>query len=223
MPIRRKAVLFDLDGTLVDSAPDLAASLDATLVAWRRAPLGLDAVRPLIGDGARALLHKGFQETGGQPKQNQMEEAVAFFLDHYRRNLTRLTRPFPGVPETLDILRNKACRLAVCTNKVKSLSMGILDQLELSPYFDAVIAGDSYAHKKPHPAPLLGALESLGSSRLEGVMVGDSSNDVQAAKAAGMPVLVVSFGYTATPPHQLGGDRMVNHFAEIPRILEMLE
>lgn len=114
--LRRPAILFDLDGTLIDSAPDLAASLDATLAAFDRPPVGLEAVRAMVGDGARALVLRGFEVTGPPAEGDLIAQATHYFLDHYRAHMTRLTRPFPGVAESLAVLKAEGARLAVCTN-----------------------------------------------------------------------------------------------------------
>ncbi|WP_341912762.1 phosphoglycolate phosphatase [Ferrovibrio terrae] len=218
----RKAILFDLDGTLVDTAPDLAAATDYALDRAGRPAIGLDAVRSMVGDGARALLEKGFRASGGMPEPDLFETAFNDFLIYYGRHLASTSRPFPGVVSCLAALAERDYALAVCTNKPEGLSRSLLDQLGLSDFFGAVVGGDSLAMRKPDPGHLHGTLERLGPAFDWAAMVGDSANDVNAAKAAGLPCVVVSFGYTQIAPHQLGGDRLIDHFADLPAAITAL-
>lgn len=218
----RKAILFDLDGTLVDTAPDLAAATDYALDRAGRAAIGLDATRSMVGDGARALLEKGFRASGGMPAPAQFEAAFNDFMIYYGRHLADTSRPFPGVVTCLAALAERDYALAVCTNKPEELSCSLLDQLGLSDFFGAVVGGDSLLVRKPDPGHIHGTLERLGPTFDWAAMVGDSANDVNAAKAAGLPCVVVSFGYTQIAPHQLGGDRLIDHFADLPAALTAL-
>ncbi|WP_341895984.1 phosphoglycolate phosphatase [Ferrovibrio terrae] len=223
----RKAILFDLDGTLVDTAPDLAAATDYALDRAGRPAIGLDAVRSMVGDGARALLEKGFRASGGMPEPVMFETAFKDFLIYYERHLADTSRPFPGVATCLAALAERDYALAVCTNKPEGLSRSLLDQLGLSDFFGAVVGGDSLLVRKPDPGHIHGTLDRLMGDRLGtafdwAAMVGDSANDVNAAKAAGLPCVVVSFGYTQIAPHQLGGDRLIDHFSELSDALAAL-
>ncbi|WP_300301551.1 phosphoglycolate phosphatase [Ferrovibrio sp.] len=218
----RKAILFDLDGTLVDTAPDLAAATDYALTRAGRPAIGLDAVRMLVGDGARALIEKGFQTTGGMPDAAGFEAAMADFLVYYADHLADTSQPFPGVITSLAQLAEQDYALAVCTNKPEGFSRSLLRQLGMLDLFGAVVGGDSLAMRKPDPGHIHGTLDALGSDFAWAAMVGDSANDVNAAKAAGLPCVVVSFGYTRIPPHELGGDRLIDRFAELPEALTAL-
>jgi phosphoglycolate phosphatase len=218
----RKAILFDLDGTLVDTAPDLAAATDYALGRAGRPAIGLDAVRHMVGDGARALLEKGFRASGSMPAPDQFEIAFKDFMHHYGRHLADTSRPFPGVVTCLAALAEQDYALAVCTNKPEALSRSLLDQLGLSNFFGAVVGGDSLTMRKPDPGHIHGTLERLGPAFDWAAMVGDSANDVNAAKAAGLPCVVVSFGYTQIAPRDLGGDRLIDHFADLPEALVAL-
>lgn len=211
----RKAILFDLDGTLVDTAPDLAAATDYALDRTGRPAIGLAAVRDMVGDGARALLEKGFKASGGLPEPDVFETAFKDFLIYYGRHLADTSRPFPGVTTSLAQLAEQDYALAVCTNKPENLSRSLLDQLGLTSFFGAVVGGDSLLVRKPDPGHIRGTLDKLGSEFSWAAMVGDSANDVNAAKAAGLPCVVVSFGYTRIPPAELGGDRLIDHFSEL--------
>lgn len=211
----RKAILFDLDGTLVDTAPDLAAATDHALLRAGRPAIGLDAVRSMVGDGARALIEKGFRASGGMPEPDAFEAAFNDFMIYYGRHIADTSRPFPGVATCLAALAEQDYALAVCTNKPEALSRSLLDQLGLTGFFGAVVGGDSLLVRKPDPGHIRGTLDKLGTDFSWAAMVGDSANDVNAAKAAGLPCVVVSFGYTQIAPKDLGGDRLIDHFAEL--------
>jgi phosphoglycolate phosphatase len=218
----RKAILFDLDGTLVDTAPDLAAATDYALDRAGRPMIGLEAVRSLVGDGARALLEKGFRISGGLPEPDRFEAAFNDFMVYYGRHLAATSRPFPGVTTCLAQLAEAGYALGVCTNKPEGFSRSLLGQLGLTDFFGAIIGGDSLAVRKPDPGHIHGTLDALGSDFAWAAMVGDSTNDVTAAKAAGLPCVVVSFGYTRIPAAELGGDRLIDSFADLPAALTAL-
>lgn len=218
----RKAILFDLDGTLVDTAPDLAAATDYALERAGRPAIGLEAVRSMVGDGARALIEKGFRASGGMPAPDQFEIAFKDFMIYYGRHIADTSRPFPGVVTCLAALAEQDYALAVCTNKPEALSRSLLDQLGLTSFFGAVVGGDSLLVRKPDPGHIRGTLDKLGPAFDWAAMVGDSANDVNAAKAAGLPCVVVSFGYTQIAPADLGGDRLIDHFSELPDALTAL-
>ncbi|MEK9971436.1 MAG: phosphoglycolate phosphatase [Ferrovibrio sp.] len=217
-----KAILFDLDGTLVDTAPDLAAATDFALDRAGRPAIGLESVRSMVGDGARALLEKGFRASGGMPQPDIFETAFKDFLIYYGRHLADTSRPFPGVATCLAALAEQGYALAVCTNKPEALSRSLLDQLGLTGFFGAIVGGDSLLVRKPDPGHIHGTLDRLGTDFSWSAMVGDSANDVNAAKAAGLPCVVVSFGYTQIPPRDLGGDRLIDHFSELPDAISAL-
>jgi phosphoglycolate phosphatase len=212
---RRRAIVFDLDGTLVDSAPDLAAATDHVLHTFGRPPVGLEAVRKLVGDGARALVVRGFESTGALPPPEQIDRAVEIFLDHYAANIAAHTRPFPGVVAALDRLRDAGLRLGICTNKREGLTHALLRELGLAGYFDAVVGGDTLPVRKPDGGHLLGTLAAMQSGPADAVMVGDSINDISAARSAGVPVVAVSFGYTGIAPADLGADTLIDHFDDL--------
>lgn len=219
----RKAILFDLDGTLVDTAPDLAAATDYALQRAGRPAVGLDAIRQMVGDGARVMVERGFETTGGQPSSEVFEAAMADFFVCYEANLADKSRPFPGVTTCLAELAERGYTLAVCTNKLEHFSRSLLDQLGLTGFFAAIVGGDSLPVRKPDPGHLRGTIEKIGRPVDWAVMVGDSANDINAARAAGLPSIAVSFGYTRTPAHALGADRLIDHFSELPAALAALE
>jgi len=219
-----RAVLFDLDGTLVDTAPDLAAATDHALQSQGRAPVGLDAVRGMVGDGAIALVRKGLEATGGDTDPALFDAAIAEFYRYYEANLSATSRPFPGVVECLRALRDDGYALAVCTNKPERFSRKLLDDLELTPYFGALVGGDTLPMRKPDPGHLHGTLARLPhKAPYWAAMVGDSANDINAAKAAGLPSVAVSFGYTRIPAAELGADRLIDHFDDLCAALASLQ
>ncbi len=220
---RPPALLFDLDGTLVDTAPDLAAATDHVLEAFGRPPVGLAQVRQMVGDGALALIRRGFAASGPPADDETMAAGHRLFLAYYGDNVANTSRPFPGVVDTLEKLRTAGHAMAVCTNKPHRLSVMLLEQLDLLRFFGAVVGGDSLAMRKPDPGHVTGTLAALGDRAGDGaVMVGDSMNDVAAARGAGIPVVAVSFGYTTIPPGQLGADRLIDDFADLPAALQGL-
>jgi len=217
------ALLFDLDGTLVDTAPDLSAATDHVLETFGRPRIGLDQVRQMVGDGALALIRRGFAASGPAPDEATLAAGHRLFLEYYGAHVAETSQAFPGVVDTLERLKAAGHPMAVCTNKPHALSVSLLDQLDLSRLFTAVVGGDSLPVKKPDAGHILGTLAALGHPRgAPAVMVGDSMNDVASARAAGIPVVAVSFGYTTTPPDQLGADRLIDHFADLPAALEGL-
>ncbi|NWG44998.1 MAG: phosphoglycolate phosphatase [Alphaproteobacteria bacterium] len=205
-------IVFDLDGTLVDTAPDLTEALNAVLEARGRARVTPHTVRTMVGHGAPAMIRAGFSATGEAAREAEMDELLTLFLDHYSANLSRLSRPFPGLLPLLDTLMARGVRLGVCTNKREALSIALLEALDLKRYFPVVLGADSLPVRKPHPDHLLGTIAALGGDRSDALMVGDSETDLATARAAGVPVLLVGFGYSPVPARDLGADATIDHF-----------
>lgn len=216
------AILFDLDGTLVDTAPDLSAALDHALTRNGRPAMGLNAVRNMVGDGARAMLERGLLASGGIPSADYFEAVVDSFMAYYAAHLADTSRPFPGVQNCLGRLQQADSRLAVCTNKAERFSRSLLEQLGMAAPFGAIVGGDTLPMRKPDPGHIAGTLAALGGPVKWAAMVGDSANDVNAAKAAGIPVVAVSFGYTQIPVQDLGADLVIDHFDQLPDALASL-
>ena len=212
-------VAFDLDGTLADTAPDLAAALNHALAALGRPDVAPEEVRHLVGHGARALLRRGLEASGGAPEE-LVDAGFPIFIHHYGANICRGTRPYPGIEEALDALRDRGVKLAVCTNKPERLTHRLLEALGWSARFDAVVGGDTLPVRKPDPAPLFEAIARAGGGRA--AFVGDSITDADTAKAAGLPFVAVSFGFLDRPVEQLGADAVIDHFQELLPALSRL-
>ncbi len=213
---RPDAIVFDLDGTLLDTAPDLCGTLNELLAEHGRPTIPLDRLRPMIGDGAAKMVERGFAASGDVPAD--FTGLVRRFIELYAARIAAETRPFPGVVDCLERLRAVGTQLAICTNKTTSLTESLLAALDLAAYFPVVIGGDGPA-RKPDPRHLLAVVERLGVTPQSTLMIGDSINDVAAAKAAGIKVVAVTFGYTTTPALELGADAVIDSFAELPRLL----
>ena len=215
MSLSGATLAFDLDGTLVDTAPDLIGALNIVLGERRLAPLPVAAARALVGRGARYLIEHGFACAGEPLGEAEIGGLVARFIAVYRDRIASESRPFAGVLEALDALAAEGARLVVCTNKRTDLSVSLLDALSMTDRFGAVIGADLAPAPKPDPSHFLAAVAAVGGDPARAVMVGDSYNDVASAQAAGAPVIVVSFGYTETPASELGAERLIDSFDEL--------
>lgn len=220
----RKAVLFDLDGTLVDSAPDLALSVAHALTAVGVPAPGLEEVRKYIGEGAQKLLHRSLtRDPDGVAEETLFHAASRLFFDHYAANLCVQSRLYPGVVATLKRLRQRGCHFACVTNKPARYTAPLLEALGLSGFFTVSVSGDSLPRKKPDPAPLQFAATALGMATADCTMVGDTVTDIAAARNAGMPVIAVDYGYG--DPEALAAaapDRLVCAFDELAEFLPAL-
>ena len=218
-PMPLKAVLCDLDGTLVDSAEDIRAALNGLLAELRLDAVGPEEIQGMIGDGVGMLIERALAARGGNPAK--APQLVPRFLALYEPNAARSTRPYPGVPETLRALRSEGLRVAVVTNKPETATREILASLDLAALVDVIVGGDTAPERKPHPAPVLLALERLRVTRADAVMVGDNHHDVAAARAAGVRAIAVTYGYSHVPHAELGADRLIATFPELVEVLEL--
>jgi len=210
-------IVFDLDGTLVDTAPDLAAALNGMLAEQGLRPLPFDEARSLIGHGARRMVERGLAAAGAPAQGGDLDAQFARFLVRYEAHIADASRPYPGVVEALTELKAAGARLAVCTNKLTGLSTALLDGLGLSPLFDAVVGPDMAGAAKPDPRHLLAAIEAAGGTPNRAVMVGDAAPDAEAARAAGARLILVSFGYSDTPAAALSPDILIDGFEALPQ------
>ena len=218
----RGTVLLDLDGTLADSAPDLADSLDLLMAERGLAPFGLGGTRALIGHGIPALVAGALRERGLSPGEAEVAEAAQRFHTLYGPRLTARTRPYPGAEDALRALAGAGWRLVVCTNKRTAEARAILDGLGLLAAFDLVAGPDAVGARKPDPAHLLRALPAPPGPAHPAVMVGDTIVDVEAARAAHVPVIACAWGYAKGPVEALGADAVASSFAEVPVLVERL-
>lgn len=218
----RPVVLFDLDGTLADTAADLCETMNVILEMHGRTRVDEARVRHLVGGGARLLLDRGYRDTGEAADDALLDQSFDEFIDYYGRHIADHTKLWPGVRDQLDILQKRGALMAVCTNKVEGLSRKLLEMLGIDHYFPVVIGGDTLPVKKPDPEHLFEAIRQLGGERKDAVMVGDSEADVDAAKNAGLPSICVTFGYTRTPVAELGADVTIDHFDAFPAALAKL-
>jgi len=220
------AVVFDLDGTLIDSIPDVCAAVNVMLEDHGRPPLSLDTLRGMVGHGAGAMLDKAFEATGGGPTP---DGALARYLGAYRAHPTDNTRIYDGAVELLDILSAAGVVLGICTNKPGEMTRLVLDGLGLHERFAAVVCGDETPYPKPdgrHVTATLAAMGLMeadgGAAPLRAVFVGDALPDVQAARAAGLSSVVVTFGYDGVAAMRFGADAVIDHFSQLPPLLEHL-
>jgi phosphoglycolate phosphatase len=217
--IRFETVAFDLDGTLADTASDLAAALNQALAALGREGIDPASVRNLIGHGARALLRRGVAASG-EASEALVEQGFPIFIDHYAANICNGTRPYPGVEAALDGLAAEGVAIALCTNKPERLTHLLLEALGWSDRFQSIVAGDTLPVRKPDPAPLFEAIARAGGGRA--AFVGDSVTDADTARAAGLPFVAVSFGFSDRPVDQLGAKVVIDHFDELIPALRRL-
>ncbi len=215
-----RAVIFDLDGTLVDTAPDLMASTNHVLSLLDRRPITMEEVRAFVGHGAKTLIARGAAATGDALDEKTLSHSHAEFLRYYEKNIAVDSTIFPGVTQLLKTCEASGLKMGVCTNKVEGLSVRLLDALGLSRYFGAIIGPDTINIAKPDPAPYLETLKRLGVAAPDSIMVGDSETDILTARAAKVPVIAVTFGYTAKPVVHYKPDYLVSHFDEIWDILQ---
>jgi phosphoglycolate phosphatase len=216
------ALIFDLDGTLVDTAPDILAALNAVLTREGRSPMDRADLHHLVGHGAKLMLGEAFARTGARPTPDRLPKLIDAFVAHYCEHLADESRPFPGVECVLNRLISEGTRMGVLTNKPEELAVPLLQRLGLGKYFSAVHGAGRYSYAKPDPRVLHHVLDELGANAGQAIMIGDSATDVATARAAGIPVILVSYGYTPEPAHALGADLVIDNFAELPTALRRL-
>jgi phosphoglycolate phosphatase len=208
-------IVFDLDGTLVDTAPDLVRALNATMDLEGLPPVRLETVRQMVGQGARVLIERAAGLRGITYSPARLDELTEAFVGFYRQDIAGASKAFPGVEEALNGLAALGAKLSVCTNKRTALSQQLLDALGLSVRFSAIVGADSVPERKPHPDHYRAAVSRAGGVVRRSVMIGDSTADVAAARAAGAPVAIVSFGYCDSDCYALGADVVLNRFADV--------
>jgi phosphoglycolate phosphatase len=215
-------LVFDLDGTLIDTAPDLVETLNVIFAREGLPPVPFAKARKLIGGGAYAMIVRGVEAEGRVLSPTQIERLFDEFITYYTEHVADRSRPFPGLTETLDTLAQQGHRFAVCTNKLERLSVQLLQQLNLASRFAVICGHDTFGVQKPDPDVLRRTILAAGGSPERAIMIGDSETDVRTAKSAGIPIVAVDFGYTERPVAEFQPDRIISHFAELPSALAAL-
>jgi phosphoglycolate phosphatase len=214
-------LVFDLDGTLVDSVPDLRAALNEMLRERGRPPLSLPQVKRMVGDGAPAMVARALAVTGLEAID--AGGALARFLEISEANPVRLTRLYPEVRGTLTELRRHGYGPAICTHKPRRATIAVVEGLGLGDLFDGIAGGDHFPVRKPDPGHLLSLIAELGARRESSVMIGDNENDAAAARGAGVPLILMRYGYARVDPELLAADALLDHFGELPEALTRLQ
>jgi phosphoglycolate phosphatase len=217
-----RTVVFDLDGTLVDTAPDLINALNFVLDREGLPPVPLHSARNMIGAGARKLIERGLEVEGREASPSELARLTDDFISYYAEHIADASRPFEGLDRALDDLDALGYRFAVCTNKLEWLSKRLLDQLNLSSRFSAICGADTFGISKPDPAILRQTVARAGGEMASTIMVGDAGPDIGVARRAGVPVIGVSFGYTDVPVAELKPDRVIHHMSELKEAVESL-
>jgi len=208
-------IAFDLDGTLVDTAPDLMSTLNTVLGEEGLPPLAYEMAPLLVGRGAKVMLERGFAADGRPLEEPDASRLFARYIEHYLVHCADQSRPFPGVLEALDRLEAEGAILAVCTNKRTDLSLAVMGALNLTSRFKVIVGADMAPRPKPDASHLLHTIELAGGDPRRALMVGDSINDVLAARNANVPIVLVSFGYTDIPPRDMDADALIDRFDEL--------
>jgi phosphoglycolate phosphatase len=215
-------IVFDLDGTLVDTAPDLISSLNFILAREGLPAVPLASARNMIGAGARKLIERGLELEDRAVSVEDITRLTADFIEHYAAHIADASRPFDGLEAALDDLSGRGYRLAVCTNKLEWLSKRLLDALQLSPRFAAICGADTFGVSKPDPAILRQTVARAGGNLATTIMVGDAGTDIGVARRANIPVIGVTFGYTDVPIADLKPDRLIEHMRDLPAAVAAL-
>lgn len=209
-------IVFDLDGTLIDTAPDLIDTLNVVFAREGLPPVAYATARNLIGSGARAMIERGIEAEGLTLTPAKLEQMFADFIVHYSAHVADRSQPFPGLIDALDALAERGCRFAVCTNKLERLSVLLLEKLKLADRFEAICGQDTFGIQKPDPEILRRTITAASGNPQRTVMIGNSATDIRTARAAGVPVVAVDFGYSERPVSELGPDRIISHFGQLP-------
>jgi phosphoglycolate phosphatase len=209
-------IVFDLDGTLIDTAPDLIETLNVVFVREGLSPLPYHAARNLIGGGVKEMITGGIEAEGRILEPARLEQMLADFIGYYSDHIVDRSRPFPGLADSLNTLAIHGHRFAVCTNKLERLSVRLLDKLKLADRFAAICGQDTFGIQKPDPEILRRTVAAAGGTMQQAIMIGDSLTDIRTARAAGIPIIAVDFGYSERPIAEFGPDGTISHFAQLP-------
>lgn len=220
--MRDYTIVFDLDGTLVDTAPDLMRCTNHALALVGVPPVSYETLRPSISYGAKAMIERGLTMAGRSVTPGEIDRLFARFIDHYVATISQESRPFPGLIDVLDRLDAAGARLAVCTNKLAGMSHRLLDELDMKHRFRFIAGRDTFPFCKPHPAHLLRTIEQAGGTPGRAIMVGDSDVDVATAKAADVPIVAVSFGYCDPPVATHAPDVVIDHYDDFHAAMQQI-
>ncbi|RAN37124.1 phosphoglycolate phosphatase [Hyphomonas pacifica] len=215
-------IVFDLDGTLVNTAPDLLEALNHVLTRAGLSPVSLDTIATMIGHGARAMISKGMKSQDHPPSEEELDQYFTEFLEYYAAHISAHSHPFEGAEAALDMLAEQGALLAVCTNKKQNLSDQLLAALGMAERFDAIVGADSVPNRKPDGDHILRTVKAAGGTADRAIMVGDSRTDERAARNAGLPFVFVPFGYEEETPDQIGPDVVVDHYSDLVSALSDL-
>lgn len=217
---KEKMVIFDLDGTLVDTAPDLINSANFALKNIINNPINIEESRRIIGKGGKYLIEKSLFSRNIKLPDDKISQLTLIFLEYYKKNIYKDSRPFSNMIETLNMLKEFNINIAICTNKPEKLTKILLSKMGLLDYFNNIVGGDSLPKMKPDPLPLLTLIKEKNIKKSNAIMVGDSENDIIAAKLAGIKVIGVTFGYSETGIEQLYPDYIANNFTDVKEIIK---
>ena len=221
MPV--EALIFDLDGTLVDTAPDLIQATNHVLNSIGRRSVSYEEFRGFVGHGSRSLIIRGCEATGLVVDEDTIKRLNRDFLDYYAQNISAHSKIFDGIPALLAAAKACGLKMGVCTNKVEGLSHKLLAELDLAQWFGAVVGGDTLPIMKPDPAPYVEVAKRLGVDASRTIMFGDSETDIRTAQNTGVPMIAVTFGYTALPVETFNPTHIINHYDEAwPIVLKYL-
>lgn len=209
-------IVFDLDGTLIDTAPDLVDTLNVVFAREGLPPVPYESARNMIGGGARGMIARGLEADGRVMDPTKLETLFIDFIAHYTDHIADRSRPFPGLIDALDKLSARGCRLAVCTNKLERLSLLLLRALKLDDRFAAICGQDTFDIQKPDPEVLRRTIATAGGDPRRAIMIGDSVTDIRTARAAGVPVIAVDFGYSEKPVAEYEPDHVISHYSQLP-------
>ena len=215
MAIPKRTIVYDLDGTLADTAEDLIATLNWLLKREGLEPIGVESARSLVGAGARALIRRGFLASGRSVEAPKLETLFTDYLDHYDAHIADRTKLYPGVEKALCAFARSGVRQAVCTNKIESSAKLLIAKLGIAERFAFICGQDTFGVGKPNAKPLLETIAAAGGSAERAILVGDSATDIRCARAANVRVIAVAYGYADVPVAQLEPDRVIAHFDEL--------
>ncbi len=215
-------IVFDLDGTLIDTAPDLAAATNHVLRTLSLAPVNESEIRPFVGNGALAMIDGAARAQGRNLSERELHDLFEVFVLHYADNIAVESRPYPGIVTAMEQLRSQGATLAVCTNKIERHARAVIEALGLTGFFAAIAGRDTLGAYKPDPRHLSGTVDMSRGDIAKSLMVGDSETDIRTAQAANVPVVAVSFGYSIEPVALYGPDVVIDSFSELNQALRAL-